>query len=143
MHAGVRGRVLIVDDARLLREFVGGVLRQRFPGLQVIEAGTVAEGYRYARELEPGLVLLEVRLPDGNGLTLARRIRHELPAVAVCICTSHDCREYRQAAAEAGAVHFISKQDRFWSDTENLVRTELQLTGGDLTARKASVNPGP
>lgn len=132
MEEGVRRRVLIVDDMRLLRELVRDALRHRFPGLEVIEAGNVADGYRYARKWRPGLVLLDIRLPDGSGLELARQIHEELPEIVVCICTNHDSLEYRQAAAEAGATHFISKEDRFWSDTENLVRTELGFTDSDL-----------
>jgi len=128
MYEGARGKVLIVEDTRLLRELVRDALVARFPGLEVIEARNVAQGYQYARELRPGLALLDIRLPDGNGLELGRRIRDELPEVSVCIWTTEDCPEYRQAAADAGAVRFISKQDSFWNDIEQLVRTEFRFS---------------
>ena len=128
MYARERRKVLIVDNTRLLRELVRDALLARFPGLEVIEAGNIIEGYQYARELRPGLVLLDFSLPDGKGLELARWIRDDLPEVSVCVCTTYNYPEYRQAAAESGAAHCISKQDRFWSDTENLVRTEFQFT---------------
>lgn len=122
MSGQARWQVLIVDDARLFRDLVRDGLCARFPSLDVIEAENVAEGYHRASQSRPGLVLLDVNLPDGNGLGLARRIREELPEVVVCICTGHDFPEYRQAAADCGAIGFISKQDSFWSDTERLVR---------------------
>jgi DNA-binding response OmpR family regulator len=142
MYDRTRPKVLIVDHTRLLRQLVRDALLDRFPGLEIIEAGSVTEGYHYARDLRPGLALLEVRLPDGSGLELARRIRDELPEVSVCICTTYDYPEYRQAAAAAGAAHFISKQDSFWSDTEYLVRTELQLTGSDRDVLEDRVKTG-
>jgi DNA-binding NarL/FixJ family response regulator len=118
-----RQQVLIVDDASLLRGLIGDGLRQRFPGIEVIEAQNVAEGYHYARQYRPRLVLLDVSMPEGNGLALARRIRDEPPGTLVCICTLQDEPEFRQAAADSGAVSFIAKQGEFWGDAESLVRT--------------------
>ena len=115
-------QVLIVDDARLFRYLLRDGLRSRFPAVEVMQAENLAEGYRNAKESHPKLVLLDISLPDGNGLELARRIRDEVPGVIVCICTIHDYPEYRQAAADSGAACFISKQGTCWSDTENLIR---------------------
>jgi DNA-binding NarL/FixJ family response regulator len=129
MYEDARRKLLIIDHKRLLRQLLKEALLSRFPGLEVVEAENVSGGYQYAKELRPELVLLEIELPDGNGLELARRFRDELPEVMVCICTIYDYPEYRQAAAEVGAAHFISKQDRFWSDTENLVKARFQFTG--------------
>jgi len=142
MYERTRPKVLIVDHTRLLRHVVKDALLDRFPGLEVIEAGSASEGYHYAKGLRPGLVLLELRLPDSSGLALARRIRDELPEVSVCVCANYDYPEYRRAAADAGAAHFIAKQGSFWSDTESLVRTELQLTGNDRDAPAEGVKTG-
>jgi DNA-binding NarL/FixJ family response regulator len=142
MYEGACGKVLIVDDTRLLRELVRDALLARFPGLEVIEAGNAAQGYQYARELRPGLALLDIGLPDGNGLELGRRIRDALPEVSVCIWTTEDCPEYRQAAADAGAVCFISKQDSFWGDIEQLVSTGFRFSNSDREVLDAGVTPG-
>ncbi len=144
MSERARAKVLIVDDANIFRNLVRNALCTRFPGLDVIEARDVAEGYHHVNEYRPRLVLLDVSLPDGNGLHLARRIRDELPEVVVCICTSYDFPEYRQAATECGAAHFISKNgDTFWRDTENLVRTELRLAGSDWASLEDRGKAGP
>lgn len=119
-------RLLIVDDANLLRELIRDGLRKRFPAIEVIEARNVAEGYHQVSRERPRLVLLDVSMPDGDGLALARRIRDEWPRIVVCICTLHDEPEFRQAAAESGAAWFIAKQGDFWSDIELLVRTVFE-----------------
>jgi DNA-binding NarL/FixJ family response regulator len=143
MYEGAGRKVLIVDDTRLLRELVRDALLALFPGLEIIEAGNAAQGYQYARDLRPGLALLDIRLPDGNGLELGRRIRDELPEVSVCIWTTEECPEYRQAAADAGAVRFISKRESFWSEIEQLVRVEFRFAGGDREVLEHRVKPGP
>jgi DNA-binding NarL/FixJ family response regulator len=116
-------RVLIVDDATLLRHLIAEGLRRRFPEIEFIEAEGVAEGYHRARQYQPRLAILDVSMPDGNGLDLARRFRDELPGTLVCICTLHDEPEFRQAAAESGAVSFIAKQGGLMGEAESLVRT--------------------
>jgi DNA-binding NarL/FixJ family response regulator len=123
-------RVLIVDDATLLRHLIAEGLRRRFPDIEFIEAEGVAEGYHRARQYQPRLAILDVSMPDGNGLDLARRFRDELPGTLVCICTLHDEPEFRQAAAESGAVSFIAKQGDFWNDTECVVRSAFGGLGG-------------
>jgi two-component system response regulator DevR len=116
-------RMLIVEDARIFRAVVKDHLCWQFPQLEVIEAESVAEGYRQVQARRPRLVLLDVRLPDGNGLALARQIRDEMPDVVVCICTCHDYPEYRQASADCGAAYFMSKDDMSCNDLEALVRS--------------------
>lgn len=123
MYEHPRALVLLVDDAPLIRDLVMDGLRARFPGLAVIQAGNVAEGYDLVTRHRPGLVLLDLSMPDGNGLTLARRIRDELPGVTVCICTLHDEPELRQAGADSGAAGFIGKQGDFWGETAQVVRS--------------------
>jgi DNA-binding NarL/FixJ family response regulator len=126
-----RTKMLLVDDATMFRLFLKDALCARFPGVEVLEAGSVAEGYRCVKEHQPRLVLLDVSLPDGNGLALARRIRDELPEVVVCICTLHDEPEYRQAAAESGAACFICKQGDVWNEAEHLVSAAFEGANGD------------
>lgn len=116
-------RMLIVDDATLLRGLIAQGLRERYPQIEIIEAENVAEGYQLARQCRPRLAILDVSMPDGNGFTLARRIRDELPGTLVCICTLHDEPEFRQAATDSGASGFIAKQGAFWSEAEELVQT--------------------
>ncbi len=125
-------RMLIVDDATLLRGLIAEGLRERYPQIEVIEAQNVAEGYQRARQCRPRLAILDVSMPDGNGFELSRRICRELPETVVCICTLHDEPEFRQAAADSGAAWFIAKQGDFWDDAGRVVRSVFGGGGGGL-----------
>jgi two-component system, OmpR family, response regulator len=72
-------RVLVVDDEPQLADLVGMALR--FEGWQVRTAGDGASAVRAAHELRPDVVVLDVMLPDVDGLTLLRRLREEVPEV--------------------------------------------------------------
>src|ERR671924_1911398 len=78
---GTPVRVLVVDDEPSLAELLASVLR--YEGWNVVTAGSGAEGGRTAREVRPGAVVLDIMLPDFNGLEVMRRLRAELPQVCV------------------------------------------------------------
>lgn len=101
--------VLIVEDSPIFRNLLRYGLQSRFPEVCVLEAGNVADGHRLAREHLPAVILMDVQLPDGNGLDLAQALKAEFPGVNVVICTAHDLPEHRDVAVRCGAVHFVSK----------------------------------
>jgi DNA-binding NarL/FixJ family response regulator len=100
--------VLIVDDHQRFREVARRTLQDE--GWNVI--GEAADGGSALGRLEAldiGVVLLDVGLPDMNGLELAKVIRERNPAVAVVMVSTHDGAEYRQLALASGARGFLSK----------------------------------
>jgi DNA-binding NarL/FixJ family response regulator len=72
------------------------------------------------------VVLLDLNLPDGNGLVLAEQIRAERPGTCVLVCTSHDLPEYREAATLRGATHFLSKGSLDWVELGDLVEAAFR-----------------
>jgi DNA-binding NtrC family response regulator len=98
--------VLIVDDESLLRVS----LRQRFmqEGYDVLEAGTVAEGME---QLASGvdLVLLDFRLPDGDGLTVLRQVKEQSPETVVILMTAYSTVDNAVEAMKLGAFHYVNK----------------------------------
>lgn len=103
-------RVLIVDDhvgfrrlARLLVEEMGHVV--------VGEAGTGAEALSEARRLKPDLVLLDVQLPDIDGLVVAKSLNSEPLPPAVVLVSSRDATDYGPRLDGCGALGFIAKAD--------------------------------
>lgn len=118
-------KVLIVDDSEIFREVLIHALRSRFPSIEVLEAGDLTEGYQKIRKHKPDLIILDISLPDGNGLDLARRVHQELPAAIVAMCTTYDIREYREASARCGAAHFLAKQNMDWEWLDRTVANEI------------------
>nr|WP_285634724.1 response regulator transcription factor [Actinoallomurus iriomotensis] len=100
-------RVLVVDDELSLAEVLSGVLR--YEGWEVMSAGDGAEAVRAGREFRPDAVLLDVMLPDSDGLEVLRRLRETDPEVAVLFLTARDSVEDRVAGITAGGDDYVTK----------------------------------
>ena len=105
-------RLVVVDDHEVVRQGLVALLDRR-PGFQVVgEAGTVAEAIAETLRLEPDIVVMDVRLPDGSGVEACREIRAERPATKVIILTSYPDEEAVLSAIVAGASGYLLKQIR-------------------------------
>lgn len=102
-------KALIVEDHADFRESLNHVLSSRFPSLCLAEAGTGKSALEQIDDFEPDLVFMDINLPDDNGFSLTRTIKASHADTTVIIITAFDLPEYRQAAFEAGASHFIPK----------------------------------
>jgi DNA-binding NarL/FixJ family response regulator len=122
-------RVLIVDDHPVVRIGLTTLLTT-LPGARVVgEAARVSEAIALARRLTPDVVLMDVRLPDGDGIEALRVIRAEQPSVAVLMFTAYAEEDLVVAAIAAGAAGYLLKQ----SEPERLfdaIRTVA--TGGSV-----------
>ncbi len=102
-------RVIIADDHVIVREGLIALLEDE-PDLVVAgQAGTGREAVRLARQQRPDIVLLDITMPDGNGLDAARSIMAELPEVKVLILTIHDEEAFFFEALRAGAAGYVLK----------------------------------
>lgn len=99
--------LLIVDDEALVVEMLQRYLETK--GYEVRGAGRVAEALTIYRAWRPPLVLLDVRLPDGSGLDLLRRLRAITPDLHAVVVTAAHELDWRQEALEAGATAFAFK----------------------------------
>jgi len=99
--------VLIIDDERPVLMTLEALLKRH--GYQVDTAPTAAQGLKVLKSKSPTLVLLDLRLPDADGLEMLDRIKNELPAVQVIILTAHDSLHNAIESIKRGAFHFISK----------------------------------
>src|SRR5205823_6412044 len=104
---GTPVRVLVVDDEPSLAELLASVLR--YEGWNVLTAGSGAEAVRTAREFRPDAVVLDVMLPDFDGLEVLRRLRADDGDVPVLFLTAKDAVEERIAGLTAGGDDYVTK----------------------------------
>ena len=121
---GDRGQiaVFLLDDHEIVRRGVRDVL-ETDPDITVIgEAGTAESALARIPALKPDVAVLDVRLPDGNGVTVCREIRSKMPEVACLMLTSYGDDEALFDAIMAGAAGYVLKQIR-GTDLVGAVRT--------------------
>jgi CheY-like chemotaxis protein len=100
--------ILIVDDHAGFRTFARGMLEAA--GFTVVEATTGAEATDTARTVRPGLVLLDIQLPDFDGFEVARRLAALAGAAPVVVLTStREARDYGGRIAASPAAGFLPK----------------------------------
>ncbi len=102
-------RLMLVDDHAIVRRGLADLLAER-PEIAVVgEAGTMKEAVEVARRVEPDVVIMDLRLPDGSGVEACREIRDARPDTKVLILTSHADRNALFAAVMAGASGYLLK----------------------------------
>lgn len=107
-HAdGSAVRVLVVDDEAALAELLSMALR--YEGWQVRTAGDGRSAVRVGREFDPDVVVLDVMLPDMDGLEVLRRLRAQVPTIPVLFLTARDAVEDRVAGLTAGGDDYVTK----------------------------------
>jgi len=102
-------RILLVDDHPVVRHGLRGMLENE-PGLAVVgEAGSGAEGLELALTEQPDIVLMDLRMPGGDGVEATGRILARLPATKVVVLTTYESDRDILRAIEAGASGYLLK----------------------------------
>jgi two-component system OmpR family response regulator len=104
---GTPARVLVVDDEQNLAELVS--MAVRYEGWEAQTADTGSQAVRVAKEFHPDVVVLDIMLPDFDGLEVLRRIRTDNPQVPVLFLTARDAVEDRVGGLTAGADDYVTK----------------------------------
>ncbi len=119
---GTTIKVFLLDDHEIVRMGVRDLLEAE-PGITVIgEAGTAASALARIPALKPDVAILDVRLPDGDGVSVCRDIRSKMPQLAVLMLTSFSDDEALFDAIMAGAAGYVLKQIR-GTDLVGAIRT--------------------
>jgi len=118
--------ILLIDDEKDLCALLGDAFRAR--GFQVESAHTCGEALKCLARGRPDLILLDLSLPDGEGLALLSHLRKSMPAPAVIITTAFGSEEVRSQAEQLGALGFLDKP----YDEEDVLRKirSLGFPGG-------------
>jgi DNA-binding NarL/FixJ family response regulator len=104
-------RVLVADDHGVVRHGLR-VLLESQPGIQVCaEARTGVEAMDYVKKEKPGLLVLDLTMPDMNGLEVMRLVRKESPATDVLVLTMHFSEELAREVLRCGALGYVLKSD--------------------------------
>jgi len=107
--AGPPIRVMIVDDHPMVRVGLRALLD--VPDIEVVaEAASGAAAVVQALELRPDVILMDIRMQDGDGLTATRAVRASIPQSRVLVVTSFDDEDYLRSAVQAGAAGFLLKR---------------------------------
>lgn len=102
-------RILIADDHAILRSGLR-LLIDAQPNLHVIgEAGDGDEALALARKLRPDLILLDLSMPEGDGLSAIPKLRAEVPQARILVLTMHDDATHLRQALDAGASGYVLK----------------------------------
>ncbi|MFR9676923.1 response regulator [Streptomyces sp. TR06-5] len=115
-------RVFLVDDHEIVRRGLLDLLGAEADMEVVGEAATAAQAVARGPALRPHVALLDVRLPDGNGITVCRELRSRMPDLACLMLTSFDDDDALLDAILAGAAGYVLKQIKT-SDLVAAVRT--------------------
>lgn len=110
---------MIVEDSAPFRQSLKRVLGARFPSMKLEEAGSGEQALKKVRALCPDLIFMDIELPGKNGLEVTKRIKADHPGMTIIILTHYDLPEYREAARQSGADHFLTKD----TSTEDLLKT--------------------
>lgn len=126
MNATTVTKLLLVDDHPVVRDGLRRV-RDLAANLEVVgEAGTMHAAIESATRLRPAVILMDVRLPDGDGIEACRRIKALLPATRVLFLTSFADNRFVLAAMEAGADGYLLKE----SDAQRIVEAIATILNG-------------
>jgi len=102
--------LLLVDDHPVVRDGLRRI-RELEPRIQIVgEAATIRSAVEAARELSPEVILMDVRLPDGDGIAACREIKAFLPEARILFLTSYADNRFVLAAMEAGAEGYLLKE---------------------------------
>lgn len=110
-EAQISMRILLADDHEVLRQGLR-VLLDAVPDIAVVgEAANGRDAVRMANELRPTVVVMDIAMPDLNGIEATQQIREALPETQVVILSMHSAREYVHRALKAGALGYLLKEN--------------------------------
>src|SRR6195256_287632 len=123
-----RLRILVADDHELVRRGIRGLLRTRRGWTVVGEAMNGREAVEKANRLKPDVAILDISMPDLDGLQATRRIREAVPTTKVVVLTMHESDQLVRRVLDAGALGYVLKSDL----ATHLIKAVKNVSAGKL-----------
>jgi DNA-binding NarL/FixJ family response regulator len=121
-------RILVADDHELVRRGIRALLRARRGWTVVGEAINGREAVEKATRLKPDVAIVDISMPDLDGLRATRRIREAVPTTEVVVLTMHESDQMVRRVLEAGALGYVLKSDL----ATHLVKAVKNVSAGKL-----------
>jgi len=120
-------KVIIADDSKILRERIISML-STIPGVEIVaEAENSHEAMKYIEKLKPDVLILDIRMPNGNGIEVLKSIKQKKLSLIKIILTNYPLQQYKVKCLELGADYFFDKANEFEAVkeiVEDLVNSE-------------------
>jgi len=110
-RATKRLRILVADDHELVRRGIRGLLSARRGWTVVGEAKNGREAVEKANQLKPDVAIVDISMPEWDGLQATRQIREEVPTIKVIVLTMHESDQMVRRVLDAGALGYVLKSD--------------------------------
>src|SRR5580693_6832680 len=121
-------RILVADDHELVRRGVRGLLRARRGWTVVGEAANGREAVEKANKLKPDVAIVDISMPDLDGLQVTRQIREAAPDTEVVVLTMHESDQMVRRVLDAGALGYVLKSDL----AAHLVKAVKNVSAGKM-----------
>jgi DNA-binding NarL/FixJ family response regulator len=121
-------RILLADDHELVRHGIRGILRARRGWRVIGEAANGQEAVEKANKLKPDVAILDISMPELDGLQATRQIRTASPTTEIVVLTMHESDQMVRRVLDAGALGYVLKSDL----AANLVKAVKHVSEGKL-----------
>lgn len=122
-------KVLIADDSTLLRDRLKGLLKNFDSVYVVAEAENGAEALQLIRETDPDVAILDIRMPEINGIEVLKKIRETGSRPKIIILTNYPYKQYRERCLAEGADYFFDKNLDIEELTEIIASLGIEMIG--------------
>ncbi len=119
-------RVLIAEDHKTVRTGLKMIIDAETDMKVIAEAGDGREAIRLAQELKPDVLVMDISMPELNGLVAAAKLKRIAPAIRILTLTRHSDKAYLQELLQAGVSGYVLKQ----SDSEEMLRAIRVVASG-------------
>jgi DNA-binding NarL/FixJ family response regulator len=128
-------RTVVVDDHVFMRDLIGARLSRENARFKVLaEVGDAAAAVAACRQLSPDLLILDINLPDQNGIEAVAELKRVSPSTSILLCTAYATDDRIADAMRSGAEGFVEKTNT-WDDFINAVNC---VSGGERYFRSSS-----